>query len=124
MSGITDPEEYIKEVGFFKPCPAMNVLLTKKYIGVNMVNENDNGFRWIVSLGGIMIKYCPSCGQKLTEDAMPDGICINPDLKPHELPHWIVNGVCEKPEKAICNLGYACDGCPYNEDIEEMEKCG
>lgn len=31
--------------------------------------------------------------------------------------HWIVNGECKKeiisPE-SICNLGYACDGCPYN----------
>lgn len=29
------------------------------------------------------------------------------------LPSWIVNGVCKKPAETICNLGYACDGCPY-----------
>ena len=29
---------------------------------------------------------------------------------------WIVNGECKKETispDAICNLGYACDGCPY-----------
>lgn len=33
---------------------------------------------------------------------------------------WIINGVCRKEElgdDSICNLGYACDGCPYNEDV-------
>ena len=33
---------------------------------------------------------------------------------------WIVDGVCKKEEispDAICNLGYACDGCPHNEDV-------
>lgn len=33
---------------------------------------------------------------------------------------WVVNGVCKKEEispDAICNLGYACDGCPYNANV-------
>lgn len=32
---------------------------------------------------------------------------------------WIIIGKCEKDkidEKAICDLGYACDACPYNKD--------
>jgi len=37
------------------------------------------------------------------------------------LPGWIVNGVCEKLEEAVCNLGYACDGCPYNPDYQQKE---
>ena len=31
-----------------------------------------------------------------------------------ELPSFIKNDVCKKDEKEICNLGYACDACPYN----------
>jgi len=30
---------------------------------------------------------------------------------------WIVDGECKKEEispDVICNIGYACDGCPYN----------
>jgi hypothetical protein len=30
---------------------------------------------------------------------------------------WVVKGVCKKEKlapNAICNIGYACDGCPYN----------
>ena len=30
------------------------------------------------------------------------------------LPSFIVNGVCKIGEDAICNIGYACDACPYN----------
>jgi len=31
------------------------------------------------------------------------------------LPHWIKDGICiNETLKNICNLGYACDGCPYN----------
>jgi len=33
-----------------------------------------------------------------------------------DLPHWIVNGICMKKDDVICNLGYACDGCPYNKE--------
>lgn len=29
--------------------------------------------------------------------------------------NFIENGVCENNGEFICNLGYACDGCPYNE---------
>ncbi len=32
----------------------------------------------------------------------------------NELPHWIENGICTNKGENICNLGYACDGCPYN----------
>jgi hypothetical protein len=31
-----------------------------------------------------------------------------------ELPYFIRNGVCQKDAFEICNLGYACDACPYN----------
>jgi len=27
---------------------------------------------------------------------------------------FIVDGICKNDGKYICNLGYACDGCPYN----------
>ena len=27
---------------------------------------------------------------------------------------WIINGKCHKPPKAICNLDYDCDSCPYS----------
>ena len=27
----------------------------------------------------------------------------------------------EKENKTICNIGYACDGCPYNEEIKPMK---
>jgi hypothetical protein len=27
---------------------------------------------------------------------------------------WINDGKCTNNGKYICNLGYACDGCPYN----------
>ena len=29
---------------------------------------------------------------------------------------WIKNGKCINTGTYICNLGYACDGCPYNKD--------
>ena len=32
----------------------------------------------------------------------------------HGLPSFIENGICEKDNITICNLGYACDACPYN----------
>jgi len=31
-------------------------------------------------------------------------------------PSFIKNGICQKDNMTICNLGYACDGCPYNSD--------
>lgn len=36
---------------------------------------------------------------------------------------FIVNGICIKGEERICNLGYACDGCPYNQDIGGWQGC-
>ena len=33
---------------------------------------------------------------------------------------WIIDDECKKEEispDAICNLGYACDGCPYNKNV-------
>ena len=29
---------------------------------------------------------------------------------------WIKNGKCTNKGEHICNLGYACDGCPWNKD--------
>ena len=35
-----------------------------------------------------------------------------------ELAHpWIWYGVCVNEGTHICNLGYACDGCPYNKEV-------
>lgn len=31
---------------------------------------------------------------------------------------FIINGVCKKSEEAICDLDYACDGCPYNKETK------
>jgi hypothetical protein len=30
------------------------------------------------------------------------------------LPHFIIDGRCKNESGDICNLGYACDACPYN----------
>jgi len=38
------------------------------------------------------------------------------------LPHFIINGVCCNWGAYICNLGYACDGCPFNKDEIKSEK--
>lgn len=35
---------------------------------------------------------------------------------------WIVDGVCKNNEEYICNLGYSCDGCPYNKCEESIGK--
>jgi hypothetical protein len=32
------------------------------------------------------------------------------------LPSFIKNGRCHNKGESICNIGYACDGCPYNPD--------
>jgi len=29
--------------------------------------------------------------------------------------HFIVDGKCHNRGEHVCNLGYACDGCPYYE---------
>ncbi len=39
----------------------------------------------------------------------------------NKLPYFIVNGVCENQGNVKCNLGYACDGCPYNKDQDTSE---
>ena len=31
-----------------------------------------------------------------------------------ETPSWVKDGVCHNNGELICNLGYACDGCPFN----------
>ena len=37
------------------------------------------------------------------------------EAKPTEvLPNFVVDGKCAKTDEQICNLGYACDACPYN----------
>ena len=33
------------------------------------------------------------------------------------LPSFIIDGTCKKDEKVPCNIGYACDGCPYNKKV-------
>ena len=38
------------------------------------------------------------------------------------LPAFIVKGRCTKIPTEICNIGYACDGCPYNQDNSEDKK--
>jgi len=38
-----------------------------------------------------------------------------PVLVVHKRP-WIVDGKCNNDGKNICDLGYACDGCPYNKE--------
>lgn len=35
---------------------------------------------------------------------------------------FIVNGICSNEGDCICNLGYACDGCPYNKDNKATKK--
>jgi len=44
-----------------------------------------------------------------------------PDIN-NGLPSFIVNGICEKDCMTICNLGYACDSCPYNRKPEIKRK--
>jgi len=46
--------------------------------------------------------------------------------KPNEkdmnnLPSFIQNGICKKDNMTYCNLGYACDGCPYNPDNQKKD---
>jgi len=40
-------------------------------------------------------------------------------LEEAKLPEYIKNGICNKDEKTICNLGYACDGCPYLPEVKQ-----
>jgi len=42
-------------------------------------------------------------------------ICWNHRGIEEDLP-WIYNGECINDGKYVCNIGYACDGCPYNKD--------
>jgi hypothetical protein len=39
------------------------------------------------------------------------------------LPNFIIDDICYNYGDQICNLGYACDACPYNfpRDITELE---
>jgi len=34
------------------------------------------------------------------------------------LPSFIIDGKCEKDNMTICNLGFACDSCKYNKEIQ------
>ena len=36
-----------------------------------------------------------------------------------ELPKWIKDGLCQKPEKIECNLGIECDDCPFIVRVEK-----
>jgi len=35
-------------------------------------------------------------------------------VKKEKLPEFIKDGICTNKGKIICNLGYACDACPFN----------
>jgi len=35
---------------------------------------------------------------------------------------FIEGGVCKNEGQSICNLGYACDGCPYNKEKKAVKK--
>ena len=35
---------------------------------------------------------------------------------------YIENGVCKNKGEYVCNLGYACDGCPYNKENKATKK--
>lgn len=37
-------------------------------------------------------------------------------------PSFIVNGKCKKKEEEICNIGYACDACPYNKKLKHKHE--
>ena len=39
-----------------------------------------------------------------------------------DLPDFIQDGICKKDNQTYCNLGYACDGCPYNPDNHKKGK--
>lgn len=51
---------------------------------------------------------CAICGGKMALDMNKGRKLLN------DLPDFIVDGVCKKDNTTICNLGYACDSCPYN----------
>jgi hypothetical protein len=38
-----------------------------------------------------------------------------------DLPDFIQDGICKKDNQTYCNLGYACDGCPYNPDNNKKD---
>lgn len=40
----------------------------------------------------------------------------------YNLPSFIRKGKCHKPKKAICNIGYACDACPYRKEPRVRHK--
>jgi hypothetical protein len=37
-------------------------------------------------------------------------------------PNFIQNEICVKDNMVICNLGYACDACPYNNSINKKKR--
>jgi hypothetical protein len=39
-----------------------------------------------------------------------------------ETDNVIINGICMNDGTLLCNLGYACDCCPYNYDPEVEER--
>ena len=42
-------------------------------------------------------------------------------IEPPRVP-WLKNGKCTNNGRYICNLGYACDGCPYYDIKSEKKK--
>jgi len=64
---------------------------------------------------------CSLCGGILILD-LNKGKKIEPTGD--NFPSFIKNGICQKDNMTICNLGYACDGCPYNSDNNIINKKG
>lgn len=56
---------------------------------------------------------CSLCGSIMILD-LHKGKKIEPEGD--NFPSFIKNGICEKDNMTMCNLGFACDGCPYNKD--------
>ena len=52
-------------------------------------------------------------------DGWERGLMDNINYSKKDLPNFIVDGVCRKGKKTICNLGYACDACSYNKDVKK-----
>lgn len=53
----------------------------------------------------------------LVEDAVNKMKLLSDDM----LPVFIKKGKCINDGSSICNLGYACDGCPYNKSDDSKE---
>lgn len=57
---------------------------------------------------------CPLCAGAMMFEESADYIAD----QEKDLPSFIINGKCEKDNMTFCNLGFACDSCPYNKEIK------